>query len=223
MGPGLAIDGLEIAFEGVGTVVGVPAFALAPGSRVVIEGASGSGKTSLLHALAGLERPGAGRVRWGDVEPWALSAGARERWRRRSVGLVFQDIHLVDGLSALENVVFPVLFEMTRVEAPVRARAEALLAQLGIGAASRAITVMSRGERQRVALARALLFEPPLLFADEPTASLDRDSAADVARLLLHAAARTGATLVVTSHDPALLHHVPTRLRLEGGALAPAP
>ena len=222
MGPGLAVDGLEIAFEGVGTVVGVPAFALEPGSRVVTEGASGSGKTSLLHALAGLERPAAGRVRWDDVEPWALGAGARERWRRTAVGLVFQDIHLVDGFSALENVVLPVLFEMARIEAPVRARAAALLAQLGIDAPARAVTVMSRGERQRVALARALLFEPPLLFADEPTASLDRDSAAALARLLIDAAARTGATLVVTSHDPALIDHVPTRLRLERGALVPA-
>ena len=146
----------------------------------------------------------------------SLPGSERDRWRRRSLGLVFQDIHLIEGFSAQDNVSLPLLFDRARLPPGARAQAAALLARLGIDAA-RPIEVMSRGERQRIALARALLRTPSLLLADEPTASLDRASAADIAHLLVEAASDTGATLLVTSHDPVLLDRIPDRLRLEGG------
>lgn len=218
-GPALAVAGLRIGFPDVGTVLTIPEWDLAGGNTVVIEGASGAGKSSLLHALAGIERPADGNVRWGDVSVWSLSPASRDRWRRESVGLVFQDIHLLDGLSALDNVLLPLLFDHARVPPRLRERARTLLARLGIAAPDRPSSVMSRGERQRVALARALLRAPPLLFADEPTASLDRASAAEVGRLLLEATAESGATLVLATHDPVLLQGTPLRFRLEAGQL----
>ena len=221
-GPPLAVDGLTIAFAGVGPVLSIPVFELAGGSAIAIEGPSGAGKTSLLHALAGLERPVQGTVRWGEVSVWSLGRAARDRWRRLALGLVFQDIHLVDGLSAIDNVTLPLLFDHVRVPESSRERGVALLGQLGIATPGRAVTVMSRGERQRVALARALLRRPALILADEPTASLDRRSADEVAALMMAAAAASGATLVVTSHDPAVLERAPVRWRLDAGQLTPA-
>jgi len=223
-GPSLRLDRLVIAFAGVGTVMDIPRFDLPGGSVVAVEGPSGSGKTSLLHVLAGLERPSGGTVHWtlpgGEaVSVWSLPDRARDAWRRRAIGLVFQDIHLLEGFSALGNVTLPLLFGQRGPTPAQRTRALALLALVGIPGPDRPITVMSRGERQRVAIARALLPGPGLLLADEPTASLDRHSAGTVARLLVEAAAATGATLIVTSHDPVLLEQIPTRLRLLGGQL----
>ncbi len=214
-GPALTISGLEIAYAGVGLVVDIAAWSLGGGGALAIEGPSGVGKTSLLHALAGLERPRAGMVRWGDVSLWELSDAARDRWRRRELGLVFQDIHLIDGFSAIDNVTLPVLFDRIAVPRSLRERGRAMLQELGIAATDRPVTVMSRGERQRVALARALLGRPAVLLADEPTASLDRRSAGEVADLLLRAAAVSGATMVVATHDPVLLDRIAGRLRLD--------
>ena len=221
-GPALTLRGLEIAFPGIGPVVSVPELTLADGALIAIEGPSGAGKTSLLHALAGLEAPTRGEVVWDDISIWALPRAARERWRRTRIGLVFQDIHLIDGLSALENVLLPLNFDHLRPPPALRDRARGVLDELGLAQPGRSVAVMSRGERQRVALARALLRRPALLFADEPTASLDRRAGDEVGRLLFEQAAASGATLVVVSHDPALLAHATTRLRLEAGTLVPA-
>ena len=226
LGPGpeptpgaLAVEGLVIAFPGVGPVLDVPRLALAAGEAVAVEGPSGAGKSSLLHALAGIERPEAGSVRWGAAALWAMPARARDRWRRERLGLVFQDMHLLDGLSALDNVLLPLLFDHARAPRVLRDRAGALLAALGVAGPRRRAAVMSRGERQRVALARALLRRPVVLLADEPTASLDAASGTMVGDLLLRTAAEAGATLVVATHDPALLARLPRRLRLRGGRL----
>lgn len=218
-GPALEARDLLIAYPGIGSVLAVPSLSLPGGSATAIEGASGAGKSSLLHALAGIECPARGSVRWGGNELWALAAPARDRWRRERLGLVFQDMHLLDGLSALDNVLLPLLFDHVRPPAPLRDRAAALLDRLGVEAPGRRASVMSRGERQRVALARALLRNPSVLLADEPTASLDAPSAARVGELLLQAAAEAGATLLVATHDPALLARLPGRLRLHAGRL----
>jgi putative ABC transport system ATP-binding protein len=156
------------------TVLDIGRLELWPGSQTAICGPSGSGKTTLLHLLCGIERPRAGRVRWNGIDLFALGEAARDRWRRRSVGLVFQQFHLFASLSPLENVLLPARFRAFRIEAAVARRARALLDRVGVRAAGETAS-LSRGEMQRVALARALLFTPPILLADEPTASLDAE------------------------------------------------
>ena len=219
-GLALEVRGLVIAFEGGAPVLELHALSVAAGEIVAIEGPSGAGKSSLLLALAGLERPASGEVVWGGELLWGLPTAARERWRRERLGLVFQDMHLLDGLSALENVLLPLAFDHLRRPPGAEADGLALLERLGIGTPGRRTGLMSRGERQRVAIARALLRRPAVLLADEPTASLDQATAMSVFGLLLGAAAEAGATLLVATHDPALLARVPRRLRLQAGRLA---
>ena len=218
-GAGLRVDGLVIAFAGTGPVLAVPDLALLPGSATAIQGPSGAGKTSLLHALAGIECPSAGTVRWDGDDLWAMPGRARDRWRRARLGLVFQDMHLLPGLSALDNVLLPALFDHARIPDALRTRGLELLDGLGVPDPGRRAAVLSRGERQRVALARALLRQPAILLADEPTASLDAAAGREVGTLLMDAAAAGGATLLVATHDPALLERLPHRLRLDAGHL----
>lgn len=208
-----------IAFAGAGPVLAVPDLALLPGSATAIQGPSGAGKTSLLHALAGIECPSAGTVRWDGDDLWAMPGRARDRWRRARLGLVFQDMHLLPGLSALDNVLLPALFDHARIPDALRTRGLELLDGLGVPDPGRRAAVLSRGERQRVALARALLRQPAILLADEPTASLDAAAGREVGTLLMDAAAAGGATLLVATHDPALLERLPHRLRLDAGHL----
>ena len=200
-------------------MLAVPDLALLPGSATAIQGPSGAGKTSLLHALAGIECPSAGTVRWDGDDLWAMPGRARDRWRRARLGLVFQDMHLLPGLSALDNVLLPALFDHARIPDALRTRGLELLDGLGVPDPGRRAAVLSRGERQRVALARALLRQPAILLADEPTASLDAAAGREVGTLLMDAAAAGGATLLVATHDPALLERLPHRLQLDAGHL----
>ncbi len=211
--------GLTIVYAGAGTVVNVPAWDVVAGSTVAIVGPSGTGKTSLLYVLAGLERPATGSITWGGAAPWSMPNRARDTWRRERLGLVFQDMYVLPGLSALDNVLLPAMFDRARPTAPQRTRAAALLDTLGVATGGRDVAVMSRGERQRVALARALLRSPPILLADEPTASLDPAAGRQVADLLLSCAAEQRATLIVTTHDPAIAERMGVRMRLGAGRL----
>ncbi|GGI99421.1 ABC transporter ATP-binding protein [Neoroseomonas lacus] len=219
----LSLRGLEIAVPdraaGWRPLLTVPELDLPAGASLGIEGGSGAGKTTLLHILAGIATPRAGRVAWGETDLAALPAPARDAWRRRHVGMVFQDFHLVEGLSSLANVLLPALFGRTRASAAERAAAMALLDRLGVRGDVADVAALSRGERQRVALARALLFRPPVLIADEPTASLDAEAGATVGDLLVGLAAETGATLLVASHDRALLGRLQWQLRIVGNCL----
>jgi putative ABC transport system ATP-binding protein len=192
-----------------------------PGTLLGISGPSGSGKTSLLHVLAGLLRPRTGTVRWGDVELVRLGEGARDRWRRSHVGFVFQDFHLIPELSARDNVLLPAWFGQLRAGAVLSARAATLLERMGIPDTGRRAGVLSRGEQQRVAMARALLAGPRILLADEPTASLDGVTAAQMTDLLTAQAREAGATLIVVSHDPALLARMDQVRRMDKGVLLP--
>jgi putative ABC transport system ATP-binding protein len=203
---GLTLDArrLRAAFAELGRapriVLDVRAFRVDGGAQAAICGPSGSGKTTLLHLLAGLERPERGVVRWGEVEVTALDERVTDRWRRETVGLVFQQFHLFPGMSALENVLLPLRFDRWSIDAAIRARALKLLERVGVLPDSDA-TRLSRGELQRVAVARALLRKPAIVLADEPTGSLDRDTANIVADLLSSMCRSVNATLVVTTHD----------------------
>lgn len=219
----LAASNLRLAYgtgSGVHEVLAIDSFSIAAGARVAITGPSGSGKTSLLYVLSGLEKPGAGTVTWGATKLTALPEAGRDRWRRHNVGMVFQDFHLFPGLSSLDNVLLAATFDGMGADAALRTRARLLLERVDLDDVDRRVEVLSRGEMQRVAVARALLFSPRIILADEPTASLDAANAAAVADLLLSLAGEADATLIVVTHDPALLARFDDVRRLVGGRLA---
>jgi putative ABC transport system ATP-binding protein len=222
-GARLVAENIVVAYAlphgGTLTVLDIERLELPPGSHTAICGPSGSGKTTLLHLLSGIEVPRSGRVCWNSVDLFALSEGARDRWRRYSVGLVFQQFHLFASLSPLENVLLPARFSALRIGAAVICRAHTLLDQVEVRAAGDTAR-LSRGEMQRVAFARALLFAPPILLADEPTASLDAEAAARVTALMFSACRETGATLLLVTHDLALAARCQRVLHLAGGHLS---
>jgi ABC-type lipoprotein export system ATPase subunit len=180
---------------------------LPPGSKVAVAGPSGSGKSTLLHLLAGLLRPSAGAVFWGGRELTAVREAEYARFRAESVGYVQQAFNLLPGFSALENVVLALTFAY-RHSAPRerRAIASAMLRQLGLHEREQhRPDQLSQGQQQRVAVARALAHRPALVLADEPTASVDRETAELVTEALFGAVDGWQATLVVATHDPELL------------------
>jgi putative ABC transport system ATP-binding protein len=186
-------EGLVRALDGVD-------LAVAHGETLAIMGPSGCGKSTLLHLLGGLERPSAGDVSVGGRRIDGLSEKALARMRRNSVGFVFQAFHLMDELTALENVELPALLAGRSPNA-ARAKASELLEQVGMtNRADHLPSALSGGQRQRVAIARALSNEPLVVLADEPTGNLDSAATLDVLRLLdsLRAAEQT---LVIVTHD----------------------
>jgi ABC-type lipoprotein export system ATPase subunit len=193
--------------------------ALAPGAMAAVTGPSGAGKTTLLHALAGLVTVNAGAVRFADRDIDKLSESKRDRWRRETIGFVFQDFQLVPELSIAENILLPLRFDAWRTTAAQRARLRELAARVGLDDLTPRAGALSRGEQQRVALARALIREPAFILADEPTASLDAANAAAAADLLIGTARQSGAGLLVVSHDTIVLERMPTVWRLAGGRL----
>ena len=201
----------------------------APGTLTAITGPSGSGKTTLLHCLTGIVRPTAGAVRYAGTALNDLPEPARDRWRRRHCGLVFQDFRLLDELDALGNVALPALFDRYRLPSALRERARELLDGFGVPPGGRAVSRLSRGERQRVALARALLLDPPIVAADEPTASLDAGNAEVVSRELARLAREAGKIVVCVTHDGRLAERADAvvslragRVVADGGGLATA-
>jgi len=179
-------------------------FAVAPGEMVAVVGASGVGKSTLLHLLGGLDRPDAGDV-WLAGESWtALTPEARADRRNRTVGFVFQFHHLLPEFTAEENVMLPQLIAR-RPMAAARERARAGLAELGLEArALHRPAQLSGGEQQRVALARALVMEPAVVLLDEPTGNLDPRTAETVFALLLAVQKSRRLTLVLVTHSPEL-------------------
>ncbi|MBV9367481.1 MAG: ABC transporter ATP-binding protein [Solirubrobacterales bacterium] len=175
-------------------------FAVSVGESVAIVGPSGYGKSTLLYLLGGLERPTAGTVRLAGRQLDGMTEGELARLRRRALGFVFQASHLVEELSAQENVELPVLLAGASSRR-ARQRARELLTQVGLAdRAGHLPSALSGGESQRAAIARALVNEPAVVLADEPTGNLDTATGAEVLRLFgqLHAA---GQTLVVVTHD----------------------
>ena len=189
---------------------------LSGGGMTALTGPSGSGKTTLLYLLSGLMLPTSGTIRWAGDDLTQMTEGARDRWRRQRAGFMFQDFQLVPELSPLENTLLPARFAAFRAGTH-RTRARDLLQTLGVPERARA-GLLSRGEQQRVALARALLMQPGVIFADEPTASLDSEAGAGVIALLADLARGQGRSIVVASHDPALIARADQRLMLQRGA-----
>ena len=215
----LALTGVEVGFPGLDTpALSIPRLSVAAGGQLAIAGPSGSGKSTLVNVITGLERPGAGQVLWNGTDIARLPESARDRWRGANVGLVMQDFHLFPGLSALENVLLPARLARVADRALVT-RAGGLLTKVGLHRPAQKVATMSRGEMQRVAVARALLRRPGVIVADEPTASLDPANGAAIGALLVGLARQSGATLIVVSHDPALIALLPRRVTLAGGVV----
>lgn len=173
---------------------------LAAGDFVALMGPSGSGKSSLLHVLGGLDAAFTGEVSVAGHALAKLPDRARAQLRSTTIGFVFQSYHLIASLPAWRNVALPAAFAPTPTP-KVEARAREALARVGLGGhAHRLPTALSGGERQRVAIARALFFSPPLLLCDEPTGNLDADAGAEVLALFTELNRRDGVTLLVATH-----------------------
>jgi ABC-type lipoprotein export system ATPase subunit len=189
-----ALDGLSLSFE--------------PGEFAAVLGRSGSGKSTFLHLVGGLDRPTSGELRVGGRRLDELTNDELAAYRRERVGFVFQFFNLIPSLSALQNVELP----MTLAGVPAaerRRRAEALLDRVGLAARTgHRPKELSGGEQQRVSVARALVNDPPLLLADEPTGNLDSKTAADILGLLK---GLEGKTILMVTHDRALAQNFATR------------
>ena len=194
------------------------------GESVAVVGPSGSGKTTLLGLMAGLDRPTRGEVRLGDTPLSALTEDARAEFRAVHVGFVFQTFHLLASLTALENVEVPLELAPRSKRRPVgevRRRATGLLEQVGLGDRLHHYPAeLSGGEQQRVAIARAFVTEPRILFADEPTGNLDRETGARIVDLLRGLNDVRGTTMVLVTHDEGIAGVADRVLRLADGELA---
>ncbi|MGE5503726.1 MAG: ABC transporter ATP-binding protein [Actinomycetota bacterium] len=203
--PLVLLDGVHLKLASLAGEVNVLRgvdLSIGEGETVGVVGPSGSGKSTLLMVMTGLERPTGGRVAVAGHELGAMDEDALARFRRTSVGIVFQSFHLVPTMTALENVAVPL--ELAG-RADAFARAEAELAAVGLGhRLDHYPGQLSGGEQQRVALARAFVIRPRLLFADEPTGNLDGATGRAVIDLLFGLHDRHGTTLVLVTHDPAL-------------------
>lgn len=202
----LEITGLRKAFRApdgeMTAVVDVPAFTLAHGEQVALRGASGSGKTTLLNLIAGILDADAGAVVVEGQDMTRLPEAARDAWRAKTIGYVFQTFNLLQGYSALENVLLGMMFG----RGADAAFAKRLLERVGLGARlDHRPSQLSVGQQQRVAVARALANHPRLVLADEPTGNLDPRHAAAALELIRDVCREQDAALLIVSHDPAVL------------------
>ena len=195
---------------------------LSAGERVVLLGRSGSGKSTALNLLAGIDLPDAGQVLLGGRDLGALDERGRTLLRRHEIGIVFQFFNLIPTLTVEENVLLPLELQ-GRLDAAERRGARELLDSLGLGDRLGSFPdVLSGGEQQRVAIARALAHRPLLVLADEPTGNLDADTAEQVLELLLDSVTRAGATLLMATHSQPVARRADRMLRVEGGKLVEA-
>src|SRR6185312_8239973 len=204
----MALDGIDLD---------IPA-----GELVALVGRSGSGKSTLLNVLGGIDRPSGGEVLVRGEAIHSLSESRLSRWRGRTVGIVFQFFQLLPSLTAAENVMLPMDFAGRGSGGERRARAVALLAELGIAdQADKLPATLSGGQQQRVAVARALANDPAIVLADEPTGNLDSRSARDLIALLGDVV-RDGRTVIVATHDRAALAHASRTVSLIDGRIETA-
>jgi len=218
----LRIENLVFRYSGSGFGVSVASLQLAPAEQVLLTGGSGSGKSTILHLVAGLIDGSGGRILVAGTDITRLSPGARDHFRGRHLGMIFQTFNLLQGFSALENVMVAMMFS----DIPPREhrpRAAELLSSLGITSPASPVEQLSVGQQQRVAVARAVACSPALVLADEPTASLDPDNAQDAMDVIQGSCRRVGAALLCVSHDPSLASRFERRIALADLNSAPAP
>jgi len=196
--------------------------AVARGEFIAITGASGVGKSTLLHCLGALDLPTAGTVRLDGVDIGTLSTSALSALRNQRIGFIFQFHHLLREFSALENVMMPLLIAGLP-DAEARARAAEALEAMGLTArAAHRPAKLSGGEQQRVAVARAVVTRPSVVLADEPSGNLDAHNAERLHDLFATLGQRFGTAVVVVTHNPALALRASRILSLQEGKLVPA-
>lgn len=199
-------------------VVDIEKLTIQSESTFGIRGASGAGKSTLLYTLSGIETPQKGTISWGDKVINKMNESERDRWRRGNVGFVFQDFYLYHGLNVLQNVMLPSTFD-SKKDPSVKEHALSLLEKVDVNMPLNKVETLSRGEMQRVAIARALLFSPSIIFADEPTASLDVKTGKMITGLILDLAKDYKSTLIVVSHDEKCLEKLDTVITMEHGKI----
>ncbi|HWJ94876.1 MAG TPA: ABC transporter ATP-binding protein [Telluria sp.] len=193
-------------------------FTVQPAETLALVGASGSGKSTLLGLLAGLDTPSTGKVVLDGTDIFALDEDGRAAFRKAKLGFVFQSFQLLAHLNALENVMLPLEL---RGDPDAREKATAMLGRVGLSSRLKHYPkYLSGGEQQRVALARAFVTEPPLLFADEPTGSLDAATGEAVIQLMFELNRERGSTLVLVTHDPSIAARCGRTLTIAAGRLA---
>ncbi len=221
-GAAIEAEGLRRRYDDRENVIEVlrgVCLAVAPGESVAVVGESGTGKSTLLHLLGGLDRPDGGSVRVRGVDIYGLPSRERTALRGKDIGFVFQFHHLLGDFDAIENVMMPLLVTGVARSA-ARKRALELLERVGLGQRlDHRPGELSGGEQQRVAVARALAVRPGVVLADEPTGNLDPATAEEVHRLLRDVQKEEGAALIVATHNATLAGMLDRTLRMEGGVL----
>lgn len=214
--PALEIQGLRFRYPREAAsawTVAISSLALGRGEQILLTGGSGTGKSTLLQLISGLLDPNEGSVTIAGVSLHGIRGAARDLYRGRHIGMIFQTFNLLHGFTAAENVMAALMFS-TIPRGEHRPRAVDLLATLGIAKPDAMVDELSIGQQQRVAVARAVACDPVLVLADEPTASLDPENASTAMELIQTACAKRGAALLCTSHDPAIASRFARRVDL---------
>lgn len=221
--PFLEVQNVSKSFRLASTEISVlrgVSFQVDRGSWTTLLGASGSGKTTLLDIIGSLSKPDAGSVRVGGRDVAALSGPALERFRRETVGFVFQAYHILPELNILENVMLPAMLD-GKSRRQCRPRAVELLETVGLADRMRhRANELSGGEQQRAAIARALMNEPDLLLADEPTGNLDATTGTGILDIFRRLHAEQGTTIVMVTHDRHVADLADRAIELKNGVIA---
>lgn len=219
--PALRVRGLKFRYPDAAPdapwIIDLASLDLARGEQMLLTGGSGRGKSTMLYLIAGLIEPAAGTVEVAGQDMHALNGAARDHFRGRSIGMIFQTFNLLHGFSALQNVMAALMFSAVP-KSDQEAKARTLLEMLGIDRHHADPDRLSVGQQQRVAVARAVACDPVLVLADEPTASLDPENADGAMDLIQETCRRLGASLLCVSHDPAMAARFERRERLAAAA-----
>ncbi len=221
-GAHLLLDGISKSYFAGGVELDVLKdvhFSMEGGERIAVTGASGIGKSTLLHILGALDRPDTGRLICDEVDVFAADDGHLATFRNETIGFVFQFHHLLPEFTALENVMLP-LFIRGGKRSTARREAEAILQRVGLSKRlHHRPGELSGGEQQRVAIARAVVGRPAILLADEPTGNLDGKNSSQIHELLDDLNRETGMTVVVVTHNMELASYMDRQVTLEGAQL----
>ena len=219
----LQIDDLQKVFYtpdgNVSNVIYVPELTLEWGESLVLDGPSGCGKTTILHLISGLLKADSGSIEFDGRQLLELDATQRAQWRSRNIGYILQKLNLLEELTVLENVLLPLCWQAEAVDMEgFKARAKELLQQVGLENKLQMLpTYLSIGEQQRVAVVRALLQRPPLVLADEPTASLDKANGEKVLELLQELCKLNNTALLISTHDESIKARFAKRYNIRSG------